>query len=117
MQAARNWGDGATTRSRHIAADVRFYGDMGSTLVCSDGVILSASTPEELERLWQEHGGKAMYIEADDRVAPEPLFDVDRSSAAMGLIAAIGRRCICVPGSDVSVCPNYTPLDDEGDDS
>lgn len=109
----REWGDGLTTRSRHIIADIT-YGPSRSAILCSDGAVLEATTPEGLEARWQEHGGVIMKPEADDRAQPEPFIDLGRSAAAMNAILAVGRACTCSPGSDITTCPNYEPSMDDG---
>jgi hypothetical protein len=110
VKSARNWGDGHTTRSRHLIEDIQYRGDV-SLLRCSDGALLTAPSPEALELAWQEHGGKLMASWHEDRVAPEPFVDDERSMSAMRILVALGGDCTCTPDSDIRDCPNFVADD------
>lgn len=110
MKAARNWGDGHSTRSRHLIEDIQYRDDL-SLLRCNDGALLTAPSPEALELAWQGHGGKLMASWGEDRVAPEPFLDDERSMTAMRILTSIGGDCTCTPDSDITTCPNFVAAD------
>lgn len=108
----RAWGDGHTTRPRHIVHDIQF-GERSSALRCADGTVLQATTPAGLEALWQEHGGAIVEPRAEDRRPPDE-GEVERwRLTALAAIRFMGRTCTCTVDSDIKDCANYIADDDE----
>lgn len=115
LPSVRSWGDGKTTRSRHLIADIAYLPAL-SVIVCSDGTFLEAETPEELEELWRAHGGSLLDTQ-DMKRDPVQLSDAEsheRSREARAAIALLASRCTC-SHSDPLLCPNHLPGDEEGD--
>ena len=107
--SGRSWGDGHTTRSRHIVADIQFGSD-SSALRCEDGAVLHSDTPAGLEALWVEHGGASIDTRSKDR---RPDEGAEWSEKSLAIIRFMGLHCSCTVDSDIKDCPNYLAEDDE----
>lgn len=112
---ARQWGDGGNALpGRHFIADIH-YGTDASWMKCGkDGAYLQADTPEALENLWLWHGGKVMApVAGPEPVSPEESSRFFRSRDALLDLADAASRCTCTPDSDITLCVNYVPGDEE----
>lgn len=115
LPSVRAWGDGKTSRHRHLIQRVLYGADGHSELTCAtDKTVLIADSPEGLEDLWQQHGGKLLETET---VEEHPLTTedaIERGHQARAAILLMSQRCTCAT-DDPLLCPNYLPGDEEGD--
>ena len=114
LPAARAWGDGKTTRRRHIIATMSYTAAYSWLTCATDGESMGADTPELLEVLWARHGGKLLDMESEERRPMDQLEAQQRGIEAIALVHKFGRSCTCAD-TDPRLCPNYVAGDEEGD--
>lgn len=108
----RQWGDGLTTRARHLIADIRYPQDGPSWLVCGCGTRLVGDTPEALAIQWRGHGGQVLEVHA--ATDPVEYSPGTKGPELMAALLAIRARCTC-DHTPTTECPNYMPGDEENE--